>query len=97
MQCGSCGFARPGSETVCPSCGRAFLKAPAPAPLKAPRAGSGLVRVAVYGALGLALWHSLAPLCSAYVDAEQERVESALLSQNLERKKAMRAAEQGLD
>jgi len=36
-------------------------------------------------------------LYAAYLDAEQERVESALLGQALERKKEMRLAEQEIE
>ncbi len=66
-------------------------------PPKAPPVGAAIVRPLAYAAVVFGLWHYTAPLCFAYVDAEQERVESSLLRQSLEHKQAMRAAEQGED
>ena len=97
MHCPICGFAKPGLQKACPACGHAFLAAPASAPKSGFRPGRGLVRLLIYSGIVFALVQSFGRLCSSYLDAEQERAESALLSQLLEQKRRMQAAAQEID
>lgn len=90
-------MAAPGRADSCPSCGHPFLEGPAAAPVRAARVSPGLIRTVVYAVIIFGAARYFARLYAAYLDAEQERVESALLGQALERKKEMRLAEQEID
>lgn len=98
MQCGICGFAQPGESNSCPSCGRAVARASAsPAPAAQPLIGRGTARLVIYAAIFFGMVRLMAPLYSSYLDAEQERLESMLLRQNMEHRAALRAATDELD
>ena len=92
MLCPICGYARPGDADSCPSCGRGFLEADAATPVRKPRFDPVLVRVAVYAALLFGVAKYFGSLYSHYLDAEQSRLESVLLGQVLEHKKAVQEA-----
>jgi hypothetical protein len=57
----------------------------------------GLIRTVVYAALIFGTARYFAHLYAVYLDAEQERIEAALLGQALERKREMRLAEQEIE
>lgn len=97
MQCAFCGFAQPGLEPCCPSCGRTFKSGPVVVPKAKPVAVKRVVRAAIYSAVVFGLIGSFQHLCASYLDAEQERAESMLMQQLLEQKSRARAAAQELD
>ncbi len=95
MQCAHCGFAQPGEASACPGCGRAFAKGPA-APLPPP-VGSGSLHLLAYALLLFSIARVYASLWARYVAAEEDRVESVLVSQALEHKRQVLAAERAAD
>ena len=62
-----------------------------------PSCGRGAARLIIYAASFFGLARLLAPPYSSYLDAEQERLESSLLRQNMEHRAALYAAAEELD
>ena len=89
MQCAHCGFARPGAADACPGCGRVFAKAAPPPP--PPKVSSGTLHFLAYVVLLFAIARVYAHLWEQLVVAEDDRVESVLVSQAMQHRKQLLA------
>ena len=97
MQCPLCGYTQPGPSPSCPACGREFITAVVAAPARNPRVRVSFIRIVVYAALAYGMVHYYGSWYGQYLDAEIERLESALLCRIIEHHKFMQEAMKQVD